>query len=197
MNQTNNKTEVKRSWWYTTFRTIGHFCFRNWWLILLLFAISLITTSIYIYQLRKKEIICCIKYDRAQKQLINLEKLLANCQSCKINKPIDTAVKGEIKACDFKNDNAGGKGRISTNHKLGNNPGTVTIQYHMENIPDQMDVYYDGQLVATTNGLVSGEGTISWVYTPQNGKPDFCIVIMTAPNDGTSWTYYIRCPKQL
>lgn len=87
MNQTNNKTEVKRSWWYSTFRAIGHFCFRNWWLILLLFAISLITTSVYIYQLRKKEIICCIKFDKAQKELKKLEQLLANCSSCVL--PID------------------------------------------------------------------------------------------------------------
>ena len=82
MNQAINKTEVKRSWWYYTLRAIGHFCYRNWWLILLLFVISVVASVLYMYHLRKKEINCCIQNDRAQKQLKKLEELLANCSSC-------------------------------------------------------------------------------------------------------------------
>ena len=197
MNQAINKTEVKRSWWYSTLRAIGHFCYRNWWLILLLFVISVFASVLYMYHLRKKEINCCIQNDRAQKQLKKLETLLINCKLCIIANPMDTTAKNneEVKACDFQNNNSGGKGHISTKHNLGNNPGTVNIRYDMVNIADQMDVYYDGQLVASTNGLVKGRGTLSFVYTAQNGKPDFCTVEMTAPKNGTVWIYFIGCPK--
>ena len=52
--------------------------------------------------------------------------------------------------------------------------------------PDQFDYYYKGVLVATTNGLVSGTGTLTWLYHPAPGDPLWRLVIVSAPVAGTA-----------
>jgi hypothetical protein len=75
---------------------------------------------------------------------------------------------------------------------LGSAAGVVNISYEMYDIPDQMDVYYNGNLVATTGGLVSYGGVLSFFY-PGTG-PSSCTVRMYAPNEGTAWDYSVACP---
>jgi hypothetical protein len=65
----------------------------------------------------------------------------------------------------------------------------------MYGIPDRLDCYYQGVLVATTGGLVSGTGEVSWVYDPGPGDPQWCLVIVSAPQSGTAWEYVIGCPE--
>jgi hypothetical protein len=89
---------------------------------------------------------------------------------------------------------SGGKGLTRTRHGLGTTAGTVRISYEMYSIPDRLDCYYHGVLVATTGGLVSGAGELTWAYDPQDGDPSWCLVVMSAPNDGTAWTYTLSCP---
>lgn len=89
---------------------------------------------------------------------------------------------------------SGGKGRTETRHELGNVSGRIVIDYDMQNIPDQMEVYYDGRMVVSTDGLVSGEGKISFNYSADRSKPSFCTVVVSAPNDGTIWGYRVGCP---
>ena len=65
----------------------------------------------------------------------------------------------------------------------------------MYGIPDRLDCFYKGVLVATTAGLVSGTGTLTWAYSPAPGNPQWCLVIVSAPQGGTAWTYTINCPE--
>lgn len=88
---------------------------------------------------------------------------------------------------------SGGQGTTYTTHILGSNAGVVTIDYDFYPIPDQMDVYYNGSVVASTGTLVSGQGTIAFNY-PASG-PQSCIIKMTAPLSGTAWQYKAGCPK--
>jgi hypothetical protein len=90
---------------------------------------------------------------------------------------------------------SGGKGETITIHELGNRSGIVNIQYDMENIPDKMDVYYNGNLVTTTRTLVSYNGFLSFKYNALNGNPTKCKVVLSAPEDGTSWQYLLNCPE--
>jgi len=63
----------------------------------------------------------------------------------------------------------------------------------MYSVPDRLDCYYKGILVATTGGLVSGTAELTWAYDPQPGDPQWCLVIVSAPQSGTAWSYTIYC----
>lgn len=89
---------------------------------------------------------------------------------------------------------AGGQGTSFTTHILGSGSGTVKIAYDMYSIPDQMDVFYDNVLVASTNSLVSNQNILSFEYTYNPLKPAFCVIRMYAPNSGTAWEYAAYCP---
>ena len=88
---------------------------------------------------------------------------------------------------------AGGAGVTTTEHKIGRAGGIVTIDYQMYSIPDRLDCYYDGTLVATTGGPVSNGGSLSWTYGPAPGGPTFCTIVVTGPS-GTAWQYLLNCP---
>ena len=89
---------------------------------------------------------------------------------------------------------SGGQGVTRTRHALGPSLGLVRITYDMYGIPDRLDCFYKGVLVASTGGLVSGSGTLQWTYSPAPGDPAWCLVVMSAPNSGTAWVYTINCP---
>jgi len=88
---------------------------------------------------------------------------------------------------------SGGEGVTRNRHYLGSKPGPVTILYNMRQIPDQMNVYYRGRLVATTNQPVSYNGRLSFDYQPEAG--DYSVVIeVVGPRSGTEWNYRVECP---
>jgi|GEM_PF-5696539 len=89
---------------------------------------------------------------------------------------------------------SGGYGTTTTEHFLGIESGLVTIDYEMYGIPDQMDVFYDGAKVASTNGNVSGTGTLSFAF---DGTPPYSYTItVVGDNTGTAWDYVGNCPQQ-
>jgi PKD repeat protein len=89
---------------------------------------------------------------------------------------------------------AGGQGTTFTTHHLGSIPGKVFVSYEMYPNPDQMDIYYDGNLVASTNSLVSNTGALSFDYNPAANGPFHCVIRIYAPNSGTRWDYVAGCP---
>ncbi len=89
---------------------------------------------------------------------------------------------------------SGGQGTTRTRHALGSTPGLVRITYDMYGIPDRMDCFYQGVLVASTSGLVAGTGTLEWTYAPAPSDPVWCLVVVSAPISGTGWEYTIHCP---
>lgn len=100
---------------------------------------------------------------------------------------------------------SGGDGVTTNKHTLGKNSGKVVLNFDMENVPDKLEVYYEGKLIASTtqipgneNGYVGGENgagccnQLSFDY--KFNKEDFCIVVVTG-GDSTSWTYTLGCPN--
>lgn len=76
---------------------------------------------------------------------------------------------------------------------MGSNPGRVAIEYNMMSQPDQMDVYYQNQMLATTKGLVSGTGKLEFNYNPVGGDTTIKVVV-SSNTDSTQWTYLVKCP---
>ena len=91
--------------------------------------------------------------------------------------------------------NSGGQGETKTQHELGKSSGNVVIEYDMKQLPDEINVYYDNVVVATSSGLVSDTNTLQFKYTAKVGKPTYCIVKITAPYDNTEWSYLLNCPQ--
>lgn len=90
---------------------------------------------------------------------------------------------------------AGGAGTTETIHYLGPDAGRLDVNYTMYSVPDMMEIFYEGQLVATTGGLVSGNGTLSFFY-PGPPRATTCMIRVTGP-DGTAWTYTMNCPTPI
>ena len=107
---------------------------------------------------------------------------------------VDSVKVDNIINCDASQ-KSGGKGITTTRHELGNRSGVVNLAYNMENLPDQIKVIYDNVIVYASNGLVSGRNIINWNYNANIGKPTFCIVEISAPDDQTAWTYLLSCPQ--
>jgi len=90
---------------------------------------------------------------------------------------------------------SGGTGETITQHELGNRSGTVLIEYDMKSLPDEINVYYNNVLVASSKGLVSDTDALQFKYTAIAGKPTYCIVKISAPYENTEWNYLLNCPQ--
>lgn len=106
--------------------------------------------------------------------------------------------------CNSEN-KSGGEGITLNIHNLGDQIGTVYINYDMQNVPDKIEVFYQNELVASTydvqgnkDGYVGGAagtsccGTISFNYVKD--RDDFCKIVVSG-NDQTAWAYSISCPE--
>ena len=85
---------------------------------------------------------------------------------------------------------SGGEGVTRTVHELGQPSGTFNFTYEAFSVPDQFDVYYEGQLIFTTGGPVSGGDTVPITYS---GTATTVEVVVTGP-PGTLWNYVVACP---
>ncbi len=94
--------------------------------------------------------------------------------------------------CGVQNDTGGGR-YTEKFHELGTVTGTVKIDYDMYSAPDRMDVYYQNQLLATTNGEVMNKGSLSFSYRPVNGVTQIKVVITNTAGN-SNWEYMVNCP---
>lgn len=156
-----------------------------WWLLLL-----------FLFWL----LLCCLM-NRCACDLMNRDSFASN------NKELveDQGSQEQItQPCNSENE-SGGEGITKTKHHLGDQNGMVYINFNMQNVPDKLEVYYEGNLTASTreipgnmNGFVGESigssccGTISFSYEKNND--DFCEVVVSG-NDYTAWSYSISCPK--
>lgn len=168
------------------------FFYRNWWLFYLLFFLLL---GLLLYALFWKPI-CndnSAEINKLKSQNAQLSKDLNDCRNQK-QPPVDSTAVSQVVNCDAQV-NSGGEGNTETKHTLGSQSGKVIVDYDAKSIPDKIDVIYDGKVVATTGDLASGIGQLEWDYVAASGKPDFCIVIVSAPQTNTAWAYRVNCPQ--
>lgn len=68
------------------------------------------------------------------------------------------------------------------------------LDYNTLRLPDQVDVYYRGRLVASTGRSVSWRGQIEFDWRPQGN--DYTVeVVVTGDMANTRWGYTLGCPK--
>ncbi|SNT17289.1 hypothetical protein [Rhodococcoides kyotonense] len=91
---------------------------------------------------------------------------------------------------------AGGPGITQTNHDLGRSgPLSFGISWETYDIPDVIDVFYQGALVFTTGSIGDNinEGTGGTVINLPPGTDTSVLVKVTGPG-GTDWDYNVGCP---
>ncbi|MEU0868756.1 hypothetical protein [Nocardia brasiliensis] len=91
---------------------------------------------------------------------------------------------------------SGGAGVTDTMHELGRGgPLSFVLAYETYDIPDKIDVFYQGALVRTTGyvGDQLNQGTGSITVGLPAGSATAVMVRVTGPN-GTKWDYTVRCP---
>jgi hypothetical protein len=104
----------------------------------------------------------------------------------------------------------GGNQEQSFTYLLGTNDGFVTIDYNMFEIPDRMEVIFNGELVAETldnklrpeyaelakYGFADDTGRLSFYYK-YNPKTLNEMTIRVIPNQQmptTEWKFFVKCP---
>jgi hypothetical protein len=189
--------EVKRPWWYRTIRGMNLYAYRRWWLIWALFFLALFLFFLFCSS-------CCDRGKSGdlvlQNRLNYLDSVLNDCdcgdKGVNIPDTISTAPVGppNTSACN-QLVKSGGQGLTSTEVYLGSTPGRVVINYNMYDIPDQIDIYYGGKLVHSTNRLVNNIGSLTWDFPADPSIGYSCVVVVHAPNNGTAWDYTVSCPQ--
>lgn len=168
---------------------MNSFFTKNWWLFYFLLFL-MIGWLVYAILWQPK---CELIYQESNGGNDQVEQLQRELEDCINNE------NNQNKSSSKVNCNAevksGGQGETTTTHELGSQKGNVVILYDMDNVPDQMNVFYNNKLVASTKRLVSNEGSLSFNYNPGKGDPTFCIVELSAPQEGTLWEYLLKCPE--
>jgi hypothetical protein len=179
------------------------FAFNYWWFIWLIFIIAILLFTFK----------CCKKKEDnfAQQNVVHLnsiDSLLYNCSDCGFNNSelvLDSLEDKQVNQlpCDAS-PKSGTDGETINKHDLGASPGTVTIAYDMDNVPDKMEVFYEKKLIASTNSIPGNENgfvgeqnvgccnSLTFDYKPNVDK--YCIVVITG-GTGTVWSYHISCPE--
>lgn len=95
---------------------------------------------------------------------------------------------------------SGGSGVTEISYVLGSQPGIVTLSYDSFSVPDMFELIYKGQVVATTYGLVSGAGVLSFHYNPPTDPcfataEDYMVTVRATGNSSnTGWVCTLNCP---
>lgn len=168
------------------------FFYRHWWLYYLLFFLLL---GLLIYALLWSP--SSSRYETAINELKYQLQECRNSQTEVYNSPSirDNDLRADNKINCNSTVKSGGQGVTNTQHELGNTSGTVVIEYDTKQVPDEIKVYYDNVIVAQSNGLVRGVGKLRFKYNATAGKPTFCNVIVSAPEENTQWDYLLNCPQ--
>jgi len=70
--------------------------------------------------------------------------------------------------------------------------GSFPLFYDMQFIPDGLKISYEGSIIFSTGGLVSGFDSVNVAY---NGSSSVIAVTVYAPEDGTIWNVEMGCPS--
>lgn len=85
---------------------------------------------------------------------------------------------------------SGGQGVDTRIVELGESEGIFTLSYEFFTIPDRIEVFYEGSLLFA-DGPTGGGDTIQLTYS---GTSTQITVVVTAPEVGTAWEYFVVCP---
>ena len=87
--------------------------------------------------------------------------------------------------------NSGRQGIFTNVYDVGK-PGSFPFRFNAFNIPDQFQVFADGDLLFDTGGKVSGQRTVTLTASCLS---TIIRVVVTADLSGTAWNYTVGCPQ--
>ncbi|AJW41576.1 hypothetical protein NY08_3566 [Rhodococcus sp. B7740] len=89
---------------------------------------------------------------------------------------------------------SGEEGVTETLHELGRTgPTSFVLSYDTVDVPDQIEVFYQGALIHNTGYVGGSTGVGSVVVSVPPGTASAVLVRVTGPV-GTVWTYTVSCP---
>jgi hypothetical protein len=88
---------------------------------------------------------------------------------------------------------SGGQGQFTFLIDVQRTQGMFDLFYDMYAIPDALEVVYEGTVVFSTNGLVSGSATVSVSYGSAASTSTIISLNLSAPEDGTAWEIFVPC----
>jgi hypothetical protein len=89
---------------------------------------------------------------------------------------------------------SGGQGFFTFSVDLKKTQGVFQVSYQMYQIPDALIIYYNGNPVFSTGGLVSGGLTVMVPYGSSNSTSTLVRIEISAPTSGTLWDVAVGCP---
>ena len=78
---------------------------------------------------------------------------------------------------------------------LGSRRGLVVLEYNTVRVPDRIEVWYQGLLLASTPGMVSGRGRLQFMFNPILNNPYVEVVVISNRMFPTRWGYRVNCPR--
>lgn len=87
---------------------------------------------------------------------------------------------------------SGGYGVTENFYNISGGAGTFTLAYDMYGIPDEAQIFVNGQLATKTNGQVSNSGTLTVPVTYSLKSGDLIKVVMIGTDSGTAWDYTVN-----
>lgn len=91
---------------------------------------------------------------------------------------------------------SGGVGLFTFNVDLFQTQGEFELFYQMYDIQDELNVFYEGENVFSTGGLVSGGQTIKVPYGSSTSVNTEITLELRAPTEGTLWDVSVECPAR-
>lgn len=83
----------------------------------------------------------------------------------------------------------GATGITEKNYTIGAAGGDFKVTYNMDAVPDKMSIYVNDQLMTSTNGAVTGAGTLT---IPKDSLPlGAKVKVVVEGADSTSWRYNV------
>lgn len=119
----------------------------------------------------------------AEEDLVELARKLEELQNRQLERP---------DVCNQAT-SSGGHGVTTNTHFLGVDPGTVVVSYSMYNAPDEMSIVYNGEIIESTGGKVSGNGSLSFYFGGE--APYEYQIVVIGGQSGTLWDYVASCPE--
>ena len=86
---------------------------------------------------------------------------------------------------------SGGYGVTENFYNISGGGGVFSLDYEMYGIPDEAQIYLNGQLVTKTNGQVSNDGTLTIPPNYALKAGDLVKVVMIGTDTGTAWDYTV------
>lgn len=136
------------------------------------------------------EILCAFASYPKNKLDVSACAALAPGVLTQLDPNINYTTQSQIQFCDREQASGGTQGDRRT-LQMTTNQGKVEIEYEMFDVPDRLQLIYEGEEILDT-GFISGAGSLSVPFQGNSGRLD--VVLTGNTTTSTQWNYQLSCP---